>query len=357
MDPLELEWHENIKPSFDASGTVAYSAPGSAPPVSTPLVSTLQPLVGVHHDVRFAKFVPYQDVNPVALRMQKDSARIEGRESEGEPCAITTPAEVAFGGIADQVNRTMPSNPSSLQAQELALWQLCSLLFDKPQSLDMQDFAGMSEELIKDEYGSRIALDAFKRFWATEVASSVDAVVKQAKTAEEKALLLLAKNDVRGACDLLTGAADFRLAMLVAQLPGTQSSRKAMGHQIEAWRKRKDWSEMSEAVRALYCILAGEICLVPGQAGPAEDRTNEKGIAEAFGMSWQQSFALRIFFGGYGNLSDAIRAYCADLDSEREHVKPITVWEKQSSDGSFADTADIAWTAASLHRQGQGGCE
>ena len=176
------------------------------------------------------------------------------------------------------------------------------------------DLGDMPKEQQK-AYASRLRLDAFKNFWTSLTQDDVNDGLKQTQSAEEKAVLYLTKGDVLAACEVLVADKDLRLATLVAQLPGSASSRQVMERQIEVWQKRKDWSEMSDGVRALYSILAGKVCTVAGQTGAAEDRASEICISDAFALSWQQSLALHVWYGGLATLEDAIKAYCEELDS------------------------------------------
>lgn len=294
----------------------------------------MQPLVGEHKDVRFANTLPAKDLVTVTLAGLKHITTIE--RAEGAMPTATVDKELTFYGFADLVQENTSSAPSSMEKQELSVWQLCSVLFDDPLVICRVYKMDMPGDLRK-KYEPRLRLDAFKAFWAKLVAPSVDAGLRRAKTAEEKALLLLTKNDVAGACDALVAAKDFRLATLVAQLPGSRTTRDVMKRQIEAWRKRKDWSEMSDAVRALYCILAGELCVVHGQMGAAEDKAAEFCISEHFGLSWQQSLALRVCFGGHDVLKEAIGAYCKDLEDEQREPHPTPFWVQDMNNANFED--------------------
>ena len=121
---------------------------------------------------------------------------------------------------------------------------------------------------------------------------------------------------VAAACEALIEAKDFNLAALVAQLPDSEQSRTMMKAQIETWRNRNDWSEMSDQIRTLYTILSGELCIVQGSAGAAENKAPTFNIADRFGLSWQQSLALRFYFGGFSTAREAMASYIEDLNAE-----------------------------------------
>lgn len=303
----------------------------------------MQALVGEHKDVRFAKFdVPVKELVTATLAVQKEVTIIE-REDNTKPHTApkaTTSSDTALYGFVEQMDVNPSADPSSSEQQERSIWQLCSVLFDPVMvSCDAYEIRVPkgAEQAYYDKYQPRLRLEAFQIFWSKLVNSTVEAGLRRAKTAEEKALLLLTRNDVAGACDTLIAARNFRLATLVAQLPATQTTRDMMKRQIEAWRRMKDWSEMSDAIRALYCILAGELCVVPDQRGAAEDSAAEFCIADKFGLSWPQSFALRVNYGGHATLEAAITAYCADLDLEDREPHPTPFWVDDMDHPNYED--------------------
>jgi nuclear pore complex protein Nup98-Nup96 len=122
----------------------------------------------------------------------------------------------------------------------------------------------------------------------------------------------------------LMDAGDVKLATLVAQLPGSETSREVMKQQIEMWQQRKDWSEFSDAHKALYSILAGETCTVSGLTGASEDRTKQFCLSERFGLDWRQSLALNMQFGGHESIVNAVRSYIANLKDGKDKVKPLS---------------------------------
>ena len=233
--------------------------------------------------------------------------------SSGFPHA-QTPDNIPFSTIAETVAPGL-----AIAAQERSIWQLCSILFDPLDEACAHYMNGVPEEKV-EEFGPRMRMDALGTFWSQLVAPLVQDGLKRARTPEEKALLHLTQNDIVAACGVLVGAKDFRLATLISQLPGTEANRSMMRKQISAWRNRHDWSEMSEPVRALYSILAGEVCVVEGKSGAAENRVAEFCITEKFGLGWLQSFALRLYFGGYQTIERTIEAYSSDLESKRERL-------------------------------------
>ncbi|KAK3707549.1 hypothetical protein LTR37_012044 [Vermiconidia calcicola] len=335
------EWHQCMKPSFTNDDTLVYSVPGSASQVSGDLAPAMQPLVGEHKDVRFARFVAADGNNTGSILVQKDLTFIE-EDSNGFP-VTSAPYDILFASLAEAVDPR-----SAVATREQHIWQLCSILFD-PLNIGCARFKeGVPDDKVP-EFEQRIRMDTFAAFWSELVAPLVQEGLKSAHTAEEKALLYLTQNDIVAACEVLISARDFKLATLVSQLPGTETSRAMMKTQVTVWRDRNDWSEMSEPVRALYSVLAGEVCVVQGKNGAAEDRVAEFSIAETFGLKWQQSFAFRLFYGGFENITDAMAAYISDVDSGRESVQPsITLPSGLETRDTIMDLMRLAATDGEL---------
>ena len=315
-----------MKPHFtDAKGTMVYAVPGAAPAIDPPLETAMKPLVGAHKDVRFARFQPLSKVDVESLTAQRQRTKIE--VEDGFPMAKAP--QVMFWSMSDIADTSTQAGRC-----ERWIWKICSIFMDSLSTAA----AGIVEtvpDIQRPALDDQMRMDTLGAFWAKEILpEDVAASFKKAKTAEEKALVLLTKNNVAGACDLLTETRNFKLAMMVAQLPGSEHSRAIMRNQIDAWKQRNDWSEMSDAVRALYSILAGNVCNVEGKTGTMENRVEGFNISEHFGFSWKQSFALRLFYGGFHNAADAIRAYGRDLTDGLEPIIPSMRW----TDGT--DTAD-----------------
>ncbi|KAK1006504.1 hypothetical protein LTR91_003765 [Friedmanniomyces endolithicus] len=277
------------------------------------MVQTKLPIVGEHSDVRFAKLAcPPELANATFAVMMEESATVlKGKDGE-LPSASTNPG-MPFAALAQQVREW------SAGSGDLAVVQHPI----RPSTDPVSDIDDLPKEHW-DAFASRLRLDALKAFWVNLVSADVDSALKRTKSAEEKAVLLLTRNDVPAACNVLVAAKNFRLASLVAQLPASAANRQVMQRQIDAWQKRKDWSEMSDAVRALYSIFAGSVCRVAGQSGASEDRASEFCVAERFAMTWRQSLGLRVYFGGHETLEEAVEAYCVDLETGRETVEPAS---------------------------------
>ncbi|KAF2165355.1 hypothetical protein M409DRAFT_24204 [Zasmidium cellare ATCC 36951] len=324
LSEQDANFHNAMKPSFSSNGILVYSVPGSVQEVTEPLARALEPLVGEHKEVRFARFAPPDDINTLTLSVQKGITVIGKVDGFRQANARS---DISFQDIKN----------STEGPRESAIWGVAGVLFDPVTVACTHLMHGMSpDDTIK--YEPRLRQDAFGELWAGHLSAVADEQLALKKTAEEKALLLLTLNKVRQAAEILTEARDFKLATMVAQLPGTHDSRDLMQKQIKAWVERNDWSEMSEPVRALYSIIAGEVCAVTGKNGPAEDRASSFCISERFGLNWMQSFGLRLYYGGYLSLDDAVKAYSNDLADGREKVLPTPGWQDVDTNDGREDT-------------------
>lgn len=294
-----------------------FAVPAATAPVFGEFAPSKMPaLMDSHKQIRFANAVTPNDIESQTLAMQQQRTTIDA--SKCFPLATPSP-DILFAWLADDVQEG-----PTISARETSIWRLSSILFD-PLEVVCADYATLPEGRI-EELEPRMRMDALAAFWAEVVEPQVFSALKRAATAEEKALVYLTRYDIVGACEVLMSARIFKLATLVAQLPGSDTSRALMKGQITVWRERNDWSEMSEAVRALYSILAGDICIVEGITGAAENRVSEFNIRARFELSWQQSFALRLFFGGHRNVAEVVQAYLTDLESTREPLLPTRDW-------------------------------
>ncbi|EME45774.1 hypothetical protein DOTSEDRAFT_71457 [Dothistroma septosporum NZE10] len=325
-DKENLGSHDSMKPFFSNDGLIVYSAAPSAPEPSEPLNTARQPLIGEQREVRFAKWSEPKDINPTWFGVQKESTVV--KRSSKFPQA-TTDAHTPFLRMADE-------GPA---ANERAIWTLAHILFDSIDTFPKELKAGMTAEQIT-QYEGRLKKDALGAFWSEHLANTVEQQLGFAHSPEERALLHLTMNNIDRACEVLVAAKDFKLATMVAQLPSTRHSNALMKEQIQAWLKRRDWSEMSEPVRALYSILAGQVCSVVG-TGPkehAEDRVSSFCISEQFSLTWMQSFALRLYFGGHASIAEAVDDYAKDLQSGAEKVPASPSWQHADADTGREDT-------------------
>ena len=230
-------------------------------------------------------------------------------------------------------------------AYEKTVWELASILFDDQ---DPESYGIAAAE--KATYDSRIRKDRLVLFWERLCQDAAKQAIDQATTAEERAIAHLSAHQLVEACDALVKGKDFRLAILVAQLGPDETMRTDMDSQIGAWRDLNVLSEMTEPIRAIYSLLAGNTCVCEGRKGPPEDRARTFVISERFNLDWKRAFGLRLFYAILAEepLEAAVVKFADDLQAD-EGKKP-TPWfiEEGSSDLPWQDPnpsqrEDILW--------------
>jgi len=330
MNEHDNAFHDSFKPSFDSQNALTYSIPGSAAQLSGDMKQVIKPLSSGGRDIRFAKFTAFEDADSKTLELQKQHTELMQRDDEQSevPRAIT-PAELTFAALS-----RVETGFISLDGQEKAIWEISSILFDPLDVAAGELLDGMSEYQLQ-EWEPRLRLERLQIFWSEFMASAIESQIKTTRSPEEKALLLLTKNDVVTACQVLMDAGDVKLATLVAQLPSSDTTREVMRQQVQAWQERKDWSEFSDAHKALYSILTGETCTVAGLNGAAEDRTQKFCLSERFGLDWRQSLSLCLHFGGHDSIVHAVGSYDASLKEGREVVKPLPYGEASEGENTL----------------------
>ena len=227
---------------------------------------------------------------------------------------------------------------------EQSVWELASILFD-----DQNPEAYGLPATHKATYDHRIRKDRLISFWKRQCQENAIKAVSAAPNAEERAIAHLSANNVVEACDALVQGKDFRLATLVAQIGGDQIMRDDMTEQIAKWRDLDALSEITEPIRALYSLLAGDTCVCEGKKGPTEDRAKTFVISERFNLDWKRAFGLRLFYAvlAEDTLENAVVKFEHDLQSD-EGRKPVpwfvegkidVPWE----DPKAAQREDVLW--------------
>ncbi|KAL8709553.1 MAG: hypothetical protein Q9225_007431, partial [Loekoesia sp. 1 TL-2023] len=122
-----------------------------------------------------------------------------------------------------------------------------------------------------------------------------------------------------------------------------------MASQINEWRDLCVLSEMTEPVRALYEICAGNVCICEGKKGPIEDQAKTFAISQRFGLDWRCAFGLRLWYAikTEAPIQDAVKLFHEDMRSD-EPIKPTPPFLADESELPWADDKgtsrkDIQW--------------
>ena len=209
---------------------------------------------------------------------------------------------------------------------ERATWTLGSILFDDQ---DCEAYGVPTHQ--KDQYDGRIRKDRFITFWQELCGEQAKQAADSAPDTEERAIAHLSANNVVAACEALVQGKDYRLATLVAQIGGDQAMHEQISAQVQAWNNLNVLSEMSEPIRALYSLLAGEAYMCNGTPrNHIEDKVRVFPISERFDLDWKRAFGLRLYYAISND--DPIEAAIAKFARELEDGEP----KKPSGDILYA---------------------
>lgn len=184
---------------------------------------------------------------------------------------------------------------SPVKGEERLVWQLADILFNDDIEDDIS--AGVPPQL-RPQFAHRIKKDRLTRLWEGIIRDRHAQTLNLVRSPEERAVHLLCSHRVDEACQTLVDSQNLHLATVVAQIGRDATSRADMANQIDTWRQNNVLSEMSEPVRALYELVAGNSLHSEGKSGGApEDRASSFTFTERFELDWFQAFGLRLWYG------------------------------------------------------------
>ena len=262
-------------------------------------------------------------------------------DHEGIPFATLTNLR-----LSDFVSDLASADPAA--SHEKLVWQLASVLWDK---------MDVPKELSKiPNIEDRLRKKGLSIFWEKLVDVSSSNGIALARSGEEKAIASLSGHRVADACANLINGKNFHLATLVALIGGRESMRKDMREQLREWRTTKCLSEFSQPIRAIYELLAGNVCVCDGFKGSLEDRIDSFIISTRFGLDWRQAFGLRLWYGtrSTAEIEEAVLSFANDLNDLRELAIPRpwyveqkipTLWE----DEELESREDLLWGLLKLY--------
>lgn len=344
MDAQEQAYHDSVKPHWGPDSTLIYGAPddansGSIPDDHNSLLSN-SAIIKSDRDIRISKFADMCEAG--ALRHQKSISSVNAADV-APSATLTMPFK-----FKDFITKNETGSMSN--TQENLVWELASILFDEIEIPDdLANFPAAFKFLRKD---------LLSAFWEKLVEPSTAQKMTLSKSPEEKAVAALAGHRIVDACKSLTAGKDFHLATLVALVDGNESTRESIQEQLEIWRDSRALSEINQPIRAIYEILAGNVCVCEGskKGAPIEDRLDTFTISERFGLDWRQAFGLRLWYASsnMGELKEAVRKYADDLASQREAAKPVA-WYVEANisplwdDQLLEDRENLLWGLLKLY--------
>ncbi|KAH7342990.1 putative nucleoporin [Rhexocercosporidium sp. MPI-PUGE-AT-0058] len=347
LNETERAFHDSMKPQWGPDGTLVYAAPPNSKPFGRSsrrarerdglLTVQKRGVVSEHRDVRFAKFS--NEASAVLLNKQKDLSIID--LSDGIPRAHL-PNNFTFSDFFDASTATNPA-----AAHEKLVWQLASILFDDvtiPE--DLEQVPNIEERLRKDNLSA---------FWQKLVDDASSKGAALATSDEEKAIACLSGHRVPDACGHLINTGDFHLATLVALIGSKDSMRKDMRQQLNDWHKTQMLSEFSQPVRAVYEMLAGNVCVCTGSKD-INNRMDSFVISKRFGLDWRQAFGLRLWYGILSNdpIDTAVDSFAGDVNQDKESARPHAWYVEQKvpalwNDEDREEREDLLWGLLKLY--------
>lgn len=213
---------------------------------------------------------------------------------------------------------------SSAKDEERLLWQLINILFNDDIEDDIS--AGVPPQL-RPQFAHRIKKDRLTRLWEGIIRARQTQSLDLVRSFEERAVLLLCSHRVDEACKTLVDSQNLHLATVVAQIGRDATSRSDMANQIDTWRQNNVLSEMSEPIRALYELVAGNSLRSEGKSGGAlEDRASSFTFTDRFDLDWFQAFGLRLWYGITEDepIEAAVSKFLDDLATGLEPAIPLS---------------------------------
>lgn len=208
---------------------------------------------------------------------------------------------------------------------ELDIYELAHVLFD-----DYEDeFSfGLSRQQ-QQEFVGNIRKDRLSKYLSTLIwRRHGDRIRASEKSnAPTAAILYLTAKNIKSACDALMKEKDFHLTLLVSQIGSVDDTvQRDISDQLTAWREQGVISEMSEEIRALYEIIAGNTGVCQGKQNvPVENRASTFSISEKFDLDWIQAFALSLWYGRQKShgIQDTVKEFQDKLTSQEESASPL----------------------------------
>jgi nuclear pore complex protein Nup98-Nup96 len=360
LSGTDKDFHGCNKPHFSEKGVIVYAGKhldtGDGGIFSFPR----DPIAGAEKDIRFRTLPTFADVRllfpshsrkadiiqavPPTVELQKQHTKVLVQEHAPLANLRIELDALEFKSMSDSVALGTPASAHEQQA-----WKLLSLLYDDniPEGVTSDEFANNRDRCLKEQLSD---------FWRALVFEDAQKHAQDSITPEEKAIAYLSCNSVADACQVLVEGRDFRLATMISQIGGDDTTRQDMMSQIDEWRRMDVLSEMDESARTLYELIAGNCARSEGKTGGGrENKAQSFGISSRFNLDWRRAFGLRLWYGTKIDepIELAVAQFADALRFGNEDVKPVPWFIEQGKDMGWTDPEktreDLLWGILKLY--------
>ncbi|KAK2768433.1 hypothetical protein FQN54_000288 [Arachnomyces sp. PD_36] len=314
MDENEAAFHDSFKPRWGPRATLICPTAD----VRDSVHGTDQPweegmsIVSEGRSVSLLKFGAKDESSEI---LNEQRAQTEIRLVDNVPFARLT--KTRFHRYAE-----LTHGSGKQTDMERRVWLLAHMLFNDTLEDDIS--AGIPAKH-RRKFNHRIKKDRLTRVWEEIIREQHGKDIDTIESPEERAIAYLCSHRIDEACKTLVESGNLHLATLIPQIGRDGTTKADMAAQIASWRKHNVYSEMSEPIRALYELLAGNAVRSEGKpGGPLEDRASTFDISERFGLDWIQAFGLRLWYGITENepIEAAVAKFHKDLLEGGEPAYP-----------------------------------
>lgn len=232
--------------------------------------------------------------------------------------------------LRERVLGTSTSNDLERQT-----WTLCNILFNDELQDDIS--AGVPPHL-RAQYKSRIKKDRLSRLWEIIIRETTSTDIANIPNPEERAVAYLCSHRIEEACQCLIESRNYHLATLVSHIARDRNVQTELKAQVDSWYESKSISEMTEPIRALWELLAGNCLRSEGVTSQTfvEDRASRFYFSHRFNLDWIRAFGLRLWYGITDTepIELAVEKFFTDVMHNEEPAYPNTPFAVRSAVGS-----------------------
>ncbi|KAJ5168383.1 uncharacterized protein N7482_003977 [Penicillium canariense] len=309
MDKTDAAFHDSFKPRWGPMDSIVCAKNNMTEPLSESSQRWKE---------RFSVFSEGRDV--AVLRYSQTSISTDMLDVQKHQSTVQRVDGTPLVRLAKTDLRQFALSPA--KDEERLVWQLANILFNDDIEDDIS--AGVPPQL-RPKFSHRIKKDRLTRLWESIIRERHAHTLDSIRSPEERAIHLLCSHRVEEACKTLVDSQNLHLATVVAQIGRDATSRADIASQIDVWRQNNVLSEMTESVRALYELVAGNALRSEGRSGGAlEDRASSFVFTERFELDWFQAFGLRLWYGITEDapIEDAVSKFLDDLATGFEPAFP-----------------------------------